>query len=433
MDPHDNLSKSISVKAQIDESFRERLNTSPHATIEAEFGVTIDPEHEIVVHEDAYSTTHLALPPRNKYTKEERDEARTGAESLAFLQKTMSDPAPPMRMVEPSEGLSTKRRSSAQSLVAAGREGVERGLEFIESQLDENGAWHCIRFNTANADVPRHYERPAFISAFCMLAIRCSTHERAKRICARTKRYLTQTIEFPGLWRYYRHLPTDLDSSTLCSLALDTHPWVAFRRNEAAMLANRDENGCFTTWVLADDEPPVVAPFRIEADPVVNANVIAYLGDCPETQDAQAWLAQSIVDGTVAGASKWYPDVVSAYYALSRAMLRSAPLFTNLRSTLVTKVLDLRDANGEFADVLQAAQAVSSLYNIESLKYLDTLQQLGSILDQQRDDGSWPELLAFGDQAASFGTIGQIGHGSESVTTAFCIEALERLGEMIDE
>ena len=37
------------------------------------------------------------------------------------------------------------------------------------------------------------------------------------------------------------------------------------------------------TWVLEEDDPNVVATFRIEADPVVNANVIAYLGDHAET------------------------------------------------------------------------------------------------------------------------------------------------------
>ena len=52
-------------------------------------------------------------------------------------------------------------------------------------------------------------------------------------------------------------------------------------------------------------------------------------------------------------------------------------------------------------------------------------------MDAQRDDGSWPELLAFGDATLRWGLIGQIGHGSESVTTAFCIEALERLSQSL--
>ena len=112
------------------------------------------------------------------------------------------------------------------------------------------------------------------------------------------------------MWRYYRHLPQDLDSTTLCSLVIPTHPWIVLGKNVPAILENRDDKGLFTTWILAEDEPDVVAPFRIEADPVVNANVIAYLGDRPETKDAQRWLEALIAGGKLEGTSKWYPDTV---------------------------------------------------------------------------------------------------------------------------
>ena len=110
------------------------------------------------------------------------------------------------------------------------------------------------------------------------------------------------------MWRYYRHLPQDLDSTALCSLVIEDHPWILLKRNWPRILENRDERGRFTTWVLAGDEPDVVSRFRLEADPVVNANVIAYLGDCPETRDAQRWLETLITEGRVGDSSKWYPD-----------------------------------------------------------------------------------------------------------------------------
>ena len=122
-------------------------------------------------------------------------------------------------------------------------------------------------------------------------------------------------MEHPGFWRYYRHLPQDLDSTTLCSLVIDTHPWIALGRNVPRMLANRDNQGLFLTWLHAADEPPVVSPFRLEADPVVNANVITYLGDIQETNQARQWLIELIMDGTnLENSSKWYPDSVSIYY-----------------------------------------------------------------------------------------------------------------------
>lgn len=419
-------------KAHEDSAFRELLLTTPKDAIEQELGLKLESDHEIRVHEESYSVTHLVLPPPSKYTKAEREEAKAGVGSLEFLRKTLHDPAPPLRIDDADSNVRFRART-LRTLLDAGRESIQRGLAFVETALDEYGAWHCIRFNVADSNIPRHYERPPFISALCVLALDASNDERAKAICSRTKAYLVKSIEYPGLWRYYRHLPNDLDSTALCSLVLDSHPWILFGRNKPLILGNRDLDGRFMTWVDGEDEPSVVAPFRIEADPIVNANVIAYLGDLPETKSAQSWLIASINDGTFLGASKWYPDPLAGFYAVSRAIVRTQSSLDEIRPILADRVLDLLDDHGQFGNSLQTSQAVSALYNIGRLEKIDAAHQLETIIAMQREDGSWPELLAFGDQTLSWGTVGQIGHGSESVTSAFCIEALERLIEFLSD
>ncbi len=414
-------------RAGEDDDFRERFLARPKETLEGEFGVTMAEDHEIHVHEETYAATHVVLPPRSKFTEAEREEARTGAASLEFLRKTMYDPAPPLRPPAVDRARAPRNATTAEALVKTGRESIRRGLVFLESAIDENGAWRCVRFNTADPEVPRHYERPPFISAFCALALECCGDARARSICAATRAYLINTIEYPGFWRYYRHLPQDLDSTALCSLVIDTHPWIFLGRNVPRILANRDEEGRFMTWVLEGDEPDVVSRFRIEADPVVNANVIACLGDCPETRDAQRWLEALITDAKLKGSSKWYPDEVAIYYATARAMLRARPALDRLRPILADRILGLRDDKGAFGNVLQAAQAVSALSSVGGLERIDAKREVERFTSSQHEDGSWPELLAFGDQTVKWGTFGQIGHGSEAVTTAFCIEALERL------
>ena len=413
-----------------DDNLRNRLLAEPRETIEQELGVTLVGDHEIHVHEDTCSVTHVALPPRNKFSAAEREEAKTGSQSLEFLRKTLHDPAPPVRPPEPS-GRALRSSATSRELADACRDSIRHSLDFLQSRIDKNGAWHCIRFNTADPSIPRHFERPPFISAFCVLALESSDEPKAKAICAATRAYLVDTMEYPGLWRYYRHLPQDLDSSTLCSLVIGNHPWILLERNVPEILANRDENGLFLTWILADDEPDVVSTFRIEADPVVNANVIAYLGDRPETREARRWLEGLIVEDKLDGTSKWYPDMVSIYYAITRALLRVPPALDRLRPILADRILGLRDEEGEFGNILQTAQAVSALYNIGSLQSIDAKHQTQRFLGSQHEDGSWPELLAFGDQELKWGLVGQIGHGSESVTTAFCIEALARLVEIL--
>ncbi len=422
-------------RAAEDSEFRARLLVDPKDAIEREFGVTLAEGHEICVHEASDTATHIVLPPKSGRSAEEREAARTGAASLEFLKKTMYDPAPPMRPPGMNPARAQAGGASRETLAETARQGIRRGLAFLETTIDENGAWHCIRFNVADPNIPRHFERPAFISALCVLALESCGEASAKAMCAATRPYLANTMEYPGLWRYYRHLPQDLDSTTLCSLVLASdpaHPWIMLGRNVPQILANRDGEGRFMTWVMAEDEPDVVSTFRIEADPVVNANVIAYLGDHPETRDAREWLEALVTLGSLDGSSKWYPDTVSICYAIARAVVRARPALDQLRPVLADRILSLRDGKGEFGHILQTAQAVSALYNVGGLDRIDAKREVDRFMSWQREDGSWPEILAFGDQSLQWGVVGQIGHGSESLTSAFCIEALGRLIEVLE-
>ena len=422
-----NAAEFLVSRAGEDSDFRERLLGKPKETIERELGVTLAGDHEIHVHEETYTSTHLVLPPCSKLSEAEREAARTGVASLEYLRKTLHDPAPALRPPAPGSVSARQHAATTGELVKAGRKSIRRGLDFLESTMDENGAWHCIRFNIADPDIPRHFEKPPFVSALCVLALECCDEAKARALCTATRAYLASTIEYPGLWRYYRHLPQDLDSTTTCSLVIGTHPWILLGRNVPRILANRDGQGRFMTWVLEEDEPDVVSKFRIEADPVVNANVIAYLGDSPETKAAQRWLKSLVADGRLEGSSKWYPDTVTICYAIARAMIRVQPALDPLRPLLADRILGLRDEKGEFGNILQTAQAVSALCNTGSLESIDAKREAERLISSQREDGSWPELLAFGDQSLKWGAVGQIGHGSEAVTSAFCIEALERL------
>ena len=414
-----------------DDDFRERLLANPQETIQMEFGVMPAEGHEIHVHEETHAVTHVVLPARSKLSKAEREEAKTGATSLEFLRKTLHDPAPPAR--PPATGQNFRQNGiTSGSLATAGRESIQRALDFLASTIDDNGAWHCIRYNLADPKIPRHFERPPFVSAICVLALESCNEARARDMCATTRAYLVDTMEYPGMWRYYRHLPQDLDSTTVCSLVIGNHPWILLGRNVSRILAARDEEGRFMTWMLAEGEPNVVSTFRIEADPVVNANVIAYLGNHPETEGAQRWLEDLIIEGNIENSSKWYPDTATIYYATTRAMVRAQSALDRLRPILADRILGLRDSQGEFGNLLQTSHAVSALYNIGSLDRIDAKCQMEMLIDSQREDGSWPELLAFGDQSLRWGTFGQIGHGSEAVTSAFCVEALERLIEALN-
>lgn len=427
-----NLIDRILYRAGVDNDFRTRLLDNPTATLSKEYDLHIAEDYAIVVHEETDKLTHLVLPPKDKFSFAERNEAKVGGASLEFLKKTMYDPAPPMRTTTQNIKQIDLSSVTTDSLASIGRESIARSLQFLQTTIHENGAWHCIRFNVRDSEIPRHFERPPFVSAFCVLALRRSKEPLAQVLCTRTQNHLVKSMEFPGFWRYYRHLPQDLDSSSLCSLVIDTHPWIRLGRNVPRILANRDDNGLFMTWLLHEDEPSVVSPFRIEADPVVNANVVSYLGDISATKNAQEWLVELIMkESHLEGSSKWYPDVASIYYAIARSMVQVPFGPDQLSETLADRIMSMQDDDGEFNNVLQAAQAVTALHSIGHLDRIDVKKQTAYFVNSQREDGSWPELLAFGDQSLRWGVVGQIGHGSESVTSVFCVEALECLLEVL--
>lgn len=418
-------------RSEKDENLRSQLLADPKGTIKLGLNIRLAEDHEIFIHENSKRTTHLVIPPKSNFTQEEREAARTGVASLDYLKRTMYDPAPPLRPIAEKISAYIDKPRTKEILKKKILKSIGQGLDFLETTIDEYGAWHCIRYNIGDPNIPRHYERPPFVTAYCTLALESCAHPKAQAICASAKQYIVDTMEFPGLWRYYRHLPQDLDSTTTCALVVSDHPWISFGRNLAKILSNRDEQGRFNTWLLTPDEPDVVAKFRIEADPVVNANVIALLGDCPETKAAQKWLETLLIEGRLEDTSKWYPDNVAICYAIARTIGRTQPALDHIRQPLADYVMASCVGDGEFGNVLQTSQAITSLNCVNQLNRIDPLRYTEFILDSQHDDGSWPELLAFGDQKLIWGNVGQFGHASESMTTAFCIEALGHLLETL--
>ena len=417
----------VVAKAEDNSAFRARLLENPKAAIKQEFGVVLPQGHAVEVHEETDNVAHLVLPAKSRFSDADRKAAMTGDTSLEYLRKVLHRPAPPARppVEKPASAAIRNRTATLEALAEAGRAAIRRGLEFLETAVDKDGSWHAIRYMLYKPDGPRHFETTPFTSALGALALERCGAARARAICARTREYLFSSVEYPGVWRYWRHLPHDLDSTSICSLAAGPHPWFLLGRNVDRILSNRDEEGRFMTWMLAENEPGIAASMRRNVDLVVNANTIAFLGDHRQTRDAQRWVETSIeqdrparlFDGSPT-LSTLYPHSMAAYYATARASICARPAFAQLRPVLADRIMGYRGAGGDFGDILVTAQAVSALDMIGSLESGQTQHQIVRFVDTQREDGSWPEQLAW--------DVPLMGFASEALTTAFCIEALER-------
>lgn len=294
-----------------------------------------------------------------------------------------------------------------------------QGLEFLKRTVEADGAWPSRMYENWELTGSGSVEFPPFVGGLGMLALEGCVHPAAEELRARTHAFLHARMEYPGVWRYWPHLVPDLDSTTICSLVAMPHLWLLLGRNVEAIVSCRDGEGRFLTWMSHDG--PDATPNLV--DSVVNANVIAYLGDRVETRSAQRWLEALVEEERVTDVLRpSYPSVMDLYVALARASCLAPPVFAGLRPTLASRILACQDAGGGFGDILRTAQAVTALDGLgEGGREAVMRPALEHLLATQRPDGGWPECFAWRGIPGT-----SLGFGSEALTTACCLEAMGR-------
>ena len=310
---------------------------------------------------------------------------------------------------------------NAGSPTAVTRAAIGRGLRFLETVLTANGAWPSRRYDNRELDGPGDLEHPPFVAGLGLLALDGCSGPAAERIRGRTRAFLHERIEYPGMWRYWPHLPPAVDDAAICSLAARPHLWLLLGRNVGTILSFRDSDGRFLTWTNPREGE---LPFRNETDSVVNANVVAYLTDRPETGAAQRWIEALVTDPRGRDpALRYYPCLLDLYVAVERARSLAPPVFSALGPTLADRIRSEQDPQGRFHDVMRTAQAVTALGRLGDARRRSLQPGIAVILESQRPDGGWPECLAW---LGNPGT--NLGFGSEALTTACCIQALHWSG-----
>ncbi|MDP9105084.1 MAG: terpene cyclase/mutase family protein [Candidatus Eremiobacteraeota bacterium] len=268
---------------------------------------------------------------------------------------------------------------------------------------------------------------------------------------ARAAAYLRAEMELGGVWRYhaqgnFKHarLPPDLDDTACASYALRVagSPVPA---NAWLFLANRDLSGRFRTWILPtrrnrwnlrfavarslgsvqarlrarrvpapeseDTRFRVMRINRDDVDPVVNANVVLYLGERSATRPAIDLVVRAVL-ADAAPFSLYYEDPLALYHAAARAYRHAAPSLGVLREPILDRIAR-RALRPDPLTPLQAALAASALLTFDPDAPLGH-ELVRMVCSTQREDGGW-------DAYAYYNV-----WGSEELTTAFCLEALAR-------
>ena len=273
--------------------------------------------------------------------------------------------------------------------------------------------------------------------------------DRVEEIVRRAIRFLVSAMQDGCVWRYTcspnpDYLPPDVDDTACISFLLRQHG-VSFPDNTGVILGNRDSRGLFYTWVLPRLKwTTYMSYWRValrqllklrqlywfytvteckpnDLDLVVNANVLYYLGNRPETAPIIRCLIQIIEEQAEETCDRYYANRFNFYYFLSRNYAAGIRSFEAVGDTIVARIKSYAQPDGVIGNhILHTAQAACALmdWKDHSTVLDDAIQ---AILRARESTGGWQRLPFYYS-----GPSKKLAWGSEELTTGFCLEALSR-------
>jgi hypothetical protein len=273
--------------------------------------------------------------------------------------------------------------------------------------------------------------------------------ERAEEIVRKAIRFLVSAMQDGCVWRYTcspnpDYLPPDVDDTACISFLLRRHG-VSFPDNTGVILGNRDSRGLFYTWILPRlTWTTHMSYWRValrqflklrqlywfytvteckpnDLDLVVNANVLHYLGERPETLPIIQYLVQIIEAQAEETCDKYYASRFNFYYFLSRNYAAGIRAFEPLGDTIVARIKSHAHPDGVIGKhILHAALAACALmdWKDHSIVLDEAIQ---AILRARSQNGGWQKFPFYYS-----GPTKKLAWGSDEVTTGFCLEALSR-------
>jgi len=301
---------------------------------------------------------------------------------------------------------------------------ISKAANFLDESQLYNGEFRSYRANNeAMDDGNTLVDGCTFVTSCILYCLRFFNDPKFSVMKRTASVFLIDEMEPPGIWKYFSSncpilIQPDLDDTALASFVLkDWHTDIRAGRNLEIILGNRNENGLFFTWLSGANYPK-------DVDSVVNANVLLFLGEREETRAVSEYLNAIIVEHREPETYYYYLDDLALYYAVSRAHFNGVNSLAPTRDPVVSRIVSRQRADGSFGSEILTALAVCTLLNYSWADTGSLASGIGSLIDTQRADGSWPR------QAYYAGPLPPrpyaAWYGSEELTTGFCLEALTR-------
>jgi hypothetical protein len=303
---------------------------------------------------------------------------------------------------------------------AALERGIDRGLAFLADRQLPSGEFATYRRDERRG-IDHELDSSPYATALIADSLDFCSAPPARDMVERTLGFLAASMEPGGLWRFRTptgegdgrdRVPLDADDTACISRVLRRHG-VDLPDNRRTLLAHRDRQGRFHTWLLSSHAQDVSC--------VINAHVLLYLGDGPHARRVVDYLVDVVRRDEETDCDAWYPGPVIFHWALSRCAHAGIPGLDEIREEAVGKVLSWAQADGSIGrDAFQTALAALMLHNWRSIEPA-LRRACAFLLATQRPHGGWPRGDLF------HGVTRDNTWGSEELTTGFCVEALARL------
>jgi hypothetical protein len=302
---------------------------------------------------------------------------------------------------------------------------VARGLGFLSEAQLPHGEFPSFRHGDDTLSGPGQADGAVFPTTIVLYSLSLLDDPAARALVRRGLGFLWEERGAGNLWRYWsssnpRPIDPDLDDTCCTSFLLRHLGACGHLRNEEAILATRAPDGLFKTWVRD-------ASARNDVDSVVNANVVLYLGEREETRPAVSALSGILQDGGEEGTSWYYLDPLALQYAASRALVHGAGGLARCGPAVVGRVLDRRRADGSLGNELQTALALCVLANFGQAGHPAVPAAAAWLSEAQQPDGRWARRAFYAGPEPP--APHAVWWGSESVTTALCLEALVKVSQ----
>ena len=293
-----------------------------------------------------------------------------------------------------------------------------------------------------------------FQTAQIIYCLEFTKSEKVNEIVEKAVRFLVSTMQDGCVWRYTcspnpDYLPPDVDDTACISFLLRRHG-ISFPDNTQVILGNRNAHGLFYTWILPRLRWTTQMPYwrvalrqllklpqlswfyRVteckpnDIDMVVNANVVHYLGERPETEPVVRRLIQIVNEEAEEACDRYYANRFNFYYFLSRSYAAGVHSFEAVGNTIVSRIKSFARPDGMIGDhILHTAQSACALMDWkDSSTILDNAVK--AIVSAKNSDNAWKRLPFYYS-----GPSQKLAWGSEELTTGFCVEALARYRDLL--